>query len=59
VVVRAGAGRDTEVHRGGVKLKEVTVAQSGGWRRLVPVRSSRPRKAVGVDSDSLCGGAAA
>jgi hypothetical protein len=29
-VVRAGAGRDTEVHRGGVKLEEVTVAQSGG-----------------------------
>jgi hypothetical protein len=52
-VVGAGAGRDTEVHKGGVKLEEVMVGQSGGWRRLVSGRSSRPRKAVGAGSDGL------
>jgi hypothetical protein len=52
-VVGAGAGRDTEVHQGGVKLEEVMVGQSGGWRRLVSGRSSRPRKAVGAGSDGL------
>jgi hypothetical protein len=58
-VVRAGAGRDTEVHRGRVKLEEVTVGHSGGWRRLMPGRSSWSRKAVGATSDSLRGGATA
>jgi hypothetical protein len=29
-VVRAEAGRDAEVHRGGVRLEEVMVGQSGG-----------------------------
>jgi hypothetical protein len=34
-VVGVGARRVAEVHRGGVKLEEVTVGQSGCWRRLV------------------------
>jgi hypothetical protein len=44
---------------GWVKLEEVTVGHSGGWRRLVPGRSSWSTKVVDVDSDGLRGGAAA
>jgi hypothetical protein len=56
-VVGAGARRDAEVHWGGVKLEEVTVGQSGCWRRLVlGGGSSRPRKAAGASSNGLRGG---
>jgi hypothetical protein len=47
------------VHRGGVKLEEVTVEQSGGQRRLVPGRSSRSRKPVDTGSNGLREGVAA
>jgi hypothetical protein len=49
-VVRAGVGRDAEVHRGGVELEETTSSPNGDRRSLVPTLAQRRKKTMALGS---------